>query len=239
MTTEAARRKDVLDDSEATLRQVQGVLSELGAEDRSQEARVERVVSSLGDAPTGLEDLVRVLMTTYGEIMNVIDSLRRSRGLLEQAAMERLKTTHQKLAEVSSATEMAATGMLDGLDRALVLVDELETATEPEDSAPGDAPALRGELREELHSLISLLQFQDITAQQLGYAGGVLQDIEERMVQLSRIFDLRGLGVEGDGADPDHPAHAEAVASEQSVCDPEASFFAAGDRQAVADEIFK
>ena len=50
--------------------------------------------------------------------MNVIDSLRKSRGLLEQAAMERLKSTHERLAEVSSATEMAATGMLDGLDRA-------------------------------------------------------------------------------------------------------------------------
>ena len=62
--------------------------------------------------------------------MNIVSSLRESRGLLEKQAMERLSSTHQRLAEVSSATEMAATGMLDGLDRSLVLVDHLEAEDE-------------------------------------------------------------------------------------------------------------
>jgi hypothetical protein len=235
MSADAARRQDVLSDSEATLRQVQGVLSELGTHDPAADARVDRVVNDLERKPAGLRDLVQILMSTYGEIMNVIDSLRRSRGLLEQAAMERLKSTHQKLAEVSSATEMAATGMLDGLDRALVLVDHLESAADP--AATNDGGALRDELREELHALINLLQFQDITAQQLGYAGGVLMDIEERMVELAKIFDVRGVGLEDldEGKPADHRCK---VTEARTTCDPEASHFGADSRQALADEIF-
>ncbi len=176
-------------------------------------------------------------MTTYGEIMSVIDSLRKSRGMLEQAAMERLKSTHQKLAEVSSATEMAATGMLDGLDRALVLVDHLEAADES--AEPGDGALLRGDLREELHSLINLLQFQDITAQQLGYAGAVLLDIEDRLVELARIFDLKGVGHQEVSSDEAASERDARLKDRHTACDPEASHFDAQSRQALADNIFR
>lgn len=236
MSAEAARRQEVYSDSEATLRQVQGVLADLGAPGGAESDRVERVVSGLQGRNAGLKDLVQILMTTYGEIMNVIDSLRRSRGLLEQAAMERLKSTHEKLAEVSSATEMAATGMLDGLDRALVLVDHLESASTTEGETE-ESQGLRNDLRDELHALINLLQFQDITAQQLGYAGGVLLDIEERMVELARVFDLRGLGLEEEEAEA---AERDCkVSKAATTCDPAASHFDADSRQALADEIFR
>ena len=176
--------------------------------------------------------------------MNVVDSLRSSRNLLEQAAMERLKSTHAKLAEVSSATEMAATGMLDGLDRALVLLDGMEAAAQSHEDQ--DQSTLRDDLREELHTLMNLLQFQDITAQQLGYAGGVLLDIEDRMVELARVFDLRGLGLEEEGErtdevseQPPEEGRRSRVSETHSTCDPEASHFGADSRQALADEIFK
>ena len=100
------------------------------------------------------------------------------------------------------------------------------------------APELRGELRDELHALINLLQFQDITAQQLGYAGNVLMDIEDRMVQLAEVFDLRGLSVDG-------PAPLDAVEVEPAsvavdpTFDPGASHLDADRRQALADEIFR
>ena len=236
MSAGAARRKEIYSDSQATLRQVQGVLSELGSPVAPGADKVDRVVSGLQGKHHGLRDLVEILMTTYGEIMNVIDSLRKSRGLLEQAAMERLKSTHERLAEVSSATEMAATGMLDGLDRALVLVDHLESAATGEDAAPESAE-LRNDLRDELHALMNLLQFQDITAQQLGYAGGVLLDIEERMEELARVFDLRGLGSEEDVAVVE--AKPCKVAQATTTCDPTASNFGADSRQALADEIFR
>lgn len=243
---EEVRRGAVLSDSEATLRQVEDVLNDLDGD--VQFAEVDRVITDLEERPAGLRELVKVLVRTYSEITEVIDSLRKSRGLLEQAAMERLKSTHQKLAEVSTATEMAATGMLDGLDRALVLVDHLESASVSDDTE-AQTTSLRGELRDELHQLINLLQFQDITAQQLGYASGVLLDIEERMVRLSQVFDLRGLGLEelaAVGVDPDAvdgsnvPAEgAGADAASQVICDPQASTLNAEGRQALADSIFK
>lgn len=228
---EALRRRDALQDSQATLRQVESVLAGLGPSGDGPSdhlERVERVVSTLEARRTGLRDLARVLVNTYAEITGVIDALRRSRGLLEQAAMERLQSTHQKLAEVSSATEMAATGMLDGLDRALALLDRMGRGSAEDDG-------LRDELRGELHSMMDLLQFQDITAQQLGYANGVLLDIEDRMVELSRVFDLRWLG--RDEADPS--AGTDATPTLASItCDPGATHFGAEGRQALADEIF-
>lgn len=243
MNTDDARRRELFSDSEATLRQVEGVLSDLDGDAASQSARIDRVVSGLERRPAGLRDLVEILMATYSEIMRVIDSLRESRGLLEQAAVERLKSTHKKLEEVSSATELAATGMLDGLDRALELVNHLEP--DAGGDAPRDASAseedgpLWTELREELHTLVNLLQFQDITAQQLGYAGTVLMDIEDRMTELARVFDLRGMGIEeADDGDrrEERPSRAE---PSHAACDPQASHFGADDRQALADEIFR
>ncbi len=239
MDTDDARRRSLFTDSEATLRQVEGVLSELGTAEPVDADRIDEVVSGFQRRPAGLRNLVEVLLTTYSEIMRVVDSLRESRGLLEQAAVERLQSTHRKLEEVSSATEMAATGMLDGLDRALALVTELETG----DTAPSDndsrSPQWR-ELREELHTLVNLLQFQDITAQQLGYAGSVLLDIEDRMTQLARVFDLRRMGVfDFEPADQRSPSPSPSPSASHSTCDPGASHFGAGDRQALADEIFR
>lgn len=240
MSADPAKRRGVLSDSEATLRQVQSVLYDIGATDPITAEKLERVVGELRQRPTGLRDVVQILLNVYAEIINVIDSLRRSRGLLEQAAMERLKSTHEKLAEVSSATEMAATGMLDGLDRALSLVDRMDGSAGTDGSdGSADGGELRGELRDELHSLINLLQFQDITAQQLGYAGSVLADTEERMLQLARIFDLRGVGIDDfDEVEDDAPRAESRTVQAERTCDPEASHFDSDSRQALADEIF-
>ena len=89
----------------------------------------------------------------------------------------------QKLIEISSATEMATSELLDGLDRALLLVDQLEVGP----SSSDDDADPRDDLREELHTLVTVLQFQDTTKQQLGNASTVL---EERMLRLAEVFDL-------------------------------------------------
>lgn len=236
MPADAKDRDGVLSDTEATLRQVKGVLDELGTPDDDAFAQVEEVMTELEERPTGLQDLMQILTRTYAEIVEVIESLRKSRGLLEQAAMERLQNTHRKLAEVTSATEVAATGMLDGLDRALVLVDHLEAA-EKDDGESEEKNGLRGELRDELHQLMTLLQFQDITAQQLGYASGVLLDMEERMMRLAKVFDLRGMGFK-DAASGPGPGDVCPVEEAKGTCDPEASTLGADSRQALADQIF-
>ena len=229
MSTEQGVREALLDDSEATLRQVKGVLSDFAGHGTDSSQDVGGNGIDLADPPEGLEDLVKMLVTTYSEIMEVIEALRQSRGLLEEQSMERLQQTHGKLVEVSSATEVAATGIMDGIDRALTLVDELEPDAEESES---DGAEAREQLRQELHQIMDLLQFQDITSQQLGYASSVLFDIEKRIVQVSELFNSR-IGLAGLELSSD------AAAQELSeTCDPNASTLDAEERQALADEIF-
>jgi hypothetical protein len=177
-------------------------------------------------APGAIADLPAMLLRAYSEICGVLQSLRSSRDALEQATIEKLHHTNAKLHEVSSATEVAATGMLDGLDRALAMVDELDTL-----DSSGDARAaeVRGQLRDELFQAISGLQFQDITTQQLNYASSVLVDMEQRLAEVAKAFDPSTAGIAVPSSRPTAPA----------AFDPGASLDGADERQALVDQIFK
>lgn len=204
------RRVDLLDDSRSTLRQVEEVLEELGIRETS-------VRTSMG---ISLGDLLSSMIRAHREILDLVESLQRSRGIIQKASVERLKNTSLRLQEVSSTTELAASDMLDGLDRALNLLDTLLPG------GSGAEPGAAEALRDELHGLISLLQFQDITSQQLTYASGVLDDVEGRLLRILEIFGTDR--EEGETVDWEAPATA----------DPLASVTGSEFRQALADEIF-
>ncbi|HUX34099.1 MAG TPA: hypothetical protein VMV51_09505 [Gemmatimonadaceae bacterium] len=212
---------DSLYDSEAALRLVDKALSELRDDGRTEpghDAAETRVDQS---SPIGLIGLSHILARAYAEITSVLTNLRESRALLEDAAVERLQHTSDKLREVSNATEMAATDILNRLEVAVGLVDEIEGV---EESRRHEAATT---LRDELFAMMGAMQFQDITAQQLSYASSVLVEMEERMTQLARIFDPAAFGtVAGTPTAP------------SGAFDPEASTENAEVRQAVADAIF-
>lgn len=239
MDKNALDRGDVLGDSESTLRQVSSALSGLwdGAEvDTITDSQDTDALGALATEPSDLAELLASIGRAYGEIVEVISSLQQSRGILEDAAMDRLKNTNEKLKEVSTATEMAATGIMDGIDRALAMVGNLDqmAATSEKD----DSTAVRRNLEEELHGILTLLQFQDITAQQLGYASGVLTDIEHRLVSIAQIFENSGLWAHHATAVED-PKGANGKSEHlPEDCDPDASNFDGEGRQALADEIF-
>jgi chemotaxis regulatin CheY-phosphate phosphatase CheZ len=148
--------------------------------------------------------------------------------MLQQTAVERLHHTHEKLREVSSTTENAATNMLDGVDRALRIIDRLDVESGLQ--ASENAAALRSQLREELFTMMSHLQFHDITTQQLSYTSGVLSDVERRLAQLAKAFDPRSFGVE--------LSQIAETPSAPVAFDPGATVENAQVRQALADEIF-
>lgn len=216
--------KELLYDSEATLRLVDGALADLW-DPEAREAALDAVQKTLPATGAGLEAIPDLLLHAYAEIRSVHRRLQESRSLLQQATVGKIQHTGEKLREITSATEVAATDILDGLDRSLALVDELDR----EETEKGGE--LRGKLRDELYSLMGCLQFQDITAQQIGHASSMLEEIEERIAEIARLLDPAAF-------EAARPADAGASLNRRTAFDPAATTRGARHRQALADEIF-
>lgn len=230
----AKQPSELLYDSEATLRLVDTAIQEMGELDGEQapslEQRMRTAMSQTPGNSLGLLGLSDLLARGYAEILGVLDSLRQSRHLLERAAVEKIQHTHDKLREVSNATETAATDILNGLDRANVLVDDLDAYASEHGEPDDKASNIRGSLRDELFALMGHMQFQDITSQQLTYASAVLTEMETRLANIAKVFDPAVFG----GSRPEGSAsqHIGPV-----TYDPNASTQNREERQAVADEI--
>ncbi len=219
--------EDKLLDSAVSLRLADEIARELGG--------------AASDEASTAGGSLKVLQRAYSEILNMHQALHRSRTMIEHATGDRIQSTHSKLAEVTSVTETAANNILNALDRALRHVDRLE-------QKDAEAGAIPSQIRDELHHAIGALQFQDIAAQQLGYAGAVLKDLEDRMQELAGLIDQNLLLGDVPSANADAasatPAEAPAPAGtaipavKHDVFDPGASIADRTSRQAVADEIF-
>lgn len=226
---------ELLYDSEAALRLVDGALQDIGdiGVDEAQQGALRQVPNgahaATGLAPLGLVALSDLMARGYREILGVLDSLRQSRHFLERATVDKLQHTHDKLREVSSATETAATDILNGLDRANVMIDDLD-AIAAEKGKDQRSSAIRTALRDELFTLMGHMQFQDITSQQLNYASAVLTEMEERLAAIARVFDssfVQGL----------EPLPEISVNNGPRNYDPEATTKNREERQAIADSI--
>ena len=201
---------------------------------------VDKELSSMTDvrdgiqtpAPTiptmSLAELPLILEQANNQILGVLSRLRASRAALQTTAIEKLATTHEKIREVNSATEDAAINIMDACDRATQLVDELDTIDASETPDREKASGIRSTLRDELFLMMGALQFQDITSQQLAHASAVLIEMEQRLLDVARLFD--------------HNVDASIVlptdTPDSSTFDPNATTRNAEGRQALADEIF-
>lgn len=215
----SSRAQEVLYESEATLRLVDQELT--GLHDVRDEAPTIPTIS--------LSDLPNILEQANAQILNVLARLRESRAALQTTALERLQTTHEKIREVTSATEDAAINIMDACDRATQMVDELDTIDQAETPDRGKATEIRSTLRDELFLMMGALQFQDITSQQLAHASSVLVDMEQRLLDVARLFD--------HNVDASHLlSHNDAP--DEKTYDPNATTRNAEGRQALADEIF-
>ncbi|HEU4630504.1 MAG TPA: hypothetical protein VFS08_12215 [Gemmatimonadaceae bacterium] len=234
MTTN--RALELLYDSEATLRLVDHELNELreltGADDAvgaAEQAAGPQALDPM-DGPIALAMIPSVLERANAEIVNVLGSLRQCRSALESATSEKLQITHAKIREVTSATELAATDILDGLDRAQSIIDEMDAEAAKDGEGSPRGRELRDRLRDEIFSVTGCLQFQDITTQQLAYAGSVLVEMEERLSEIARLFDPRRYGA------PELPV--PSAPPVQPTFSPDAAYRDATARQAMADQLF-
>ena len=221
----STRAQEVLYESEAALRLVDNELTGMhGVRDAA--VTPTRVIPMLS-----LSELPQILEQANTQILSVLSRLRESRVALQSNALEKLATTHEKIREVTSATEDAAINIMDACDRATQLVDELDTIDADASPDREKAGGIRANLRDELFLMMGALQFQDITSQQLSHASAVLIEMENRMLDVAKLFDQNaahvGFLTDGPLGAPDHATY-----------DPNATTLNAETRQALADEIF-
>ena len=207
--------QELLYDSEASFRLVDNAIEELSVTDADPDPK-----AALQHAMTrpGIAVLSETLFRAYAETAALLDRFRESAGVLDTSGIDKLQQMHGRLHEVSSATETATSDILDGLGRAVTLVEQLDATTPVTDDA---RHRMAASLREELSGLSNHLQFQDITSQQLVHIAALLGDTRARLAELASMF----------GTAPDGSA-----ATSNGLEDP---WSGSGENaQAVADEIF-
>ena len=190
---DAAQIKILATELETTL----GLLAELITELEGQRAswpgspRIRQLVHLLAGQPD-LAELPAVLLRAHTEISAVMGGIRVTRETIEAHAVERIRDTKDKLTSVTSTTENATLQLMNGLDRSLELISHLESQ-----AGQADAGAKFQVLRDQVSALYNLLQFQDITTQQLEGVGLALLDLEVRVGAVFAQFD-RTLGPRTD-----------------------------------------
>lgn len=207
-----SRIAEVLYDSETVLRLVDSELEELR-----------------DDPADGhpLAVLLTLMQHANSEIACVLRVLHNGRDALGEIPLREIRESLGKLTDVSTATEAAATRIMDGIDRAQGMLDTLDgLAEEPTVNGAIEEAMVRARLREELFQIVGALQFQDITSQQLGHAAQMLGDLGRRVHAITALL--------GGSC-----AAADAVVAEVSPAFAEsASIHAVGERQAAADALF-
>jgi chemotaxis regulatin CheY-phosphate phosphatase CheZ len=178
----------------------------------------------------GLSQLPAILERANSQILSVLSRLRETRTSIESTALEKLASTHERIREVTSATEDAAINIMVACDRATQMVDELDSIDSQPTPDRERALSVRVGLRDELFQMMGTLQFQDITSQQLAHASAVLIELETRLLDVARLFDA--------GVESGDMYHLEKQAPESLTYDPNATTGDSESRQALADEIF-
>lgn len=225
--------EELLYDSEASLRLVDNAINELSVAGADSQGDARGLLEHVSSQPGGFNELSRMLLTAYVQTVGILTKLSESRGVLEQAAIERLQHMDGKLHEVSCATEVATTDILDGLGRAVDLVEKMAGA---EPTGPNEQ--LAASLREELYGAMVHLQFQDITTQQLNHLSHLMLDMRERLTQVVAIFAPYAAALTATNGSSIAPDATLVDAAAVGAFDPHATVAPSADRQAIADEIF-
>ncbi len=211
MSEDGLDRDELLKDSEATLREVAGILLELR----------DPVPSSVSEktprGPPGgtevqtipREGLQEVLKKAALEVDGILAEVRGGRRTLQSTSAT---LPLGEGIQPHGTPEATRTGMLDGLDRAHSLVDQL-VPVDWEDSLPEAEHKVVGDrLREELRGLATSLHFRDIADRELAQLSGALARAEKRLSGLTRLLELFCLRGEGKGSGEAAPAQSEVQA---------------------------
>jgi hypothetical protein len=177
--------EELLYDSEASFRLVDHAIRELSASGAELDREASGFLAHVMTQPGGFAELSRTLLRAYAETAGIVGRFRETAGMLDSNGIDKLQQMHGHLQEISSATETATNSVLDGLGRAVNLVEQLDSDATLNEA---DRRRMMASLREELSGVVNQMQFQDITAQQLKHIEGQLTDMNRRITQVVKIF---------------------------------------------------
>lgn len=177
--------EELLYDSEASFRLVDHAIRELSASGAELDREASGFLAHVMTQPGGFAELSRTLLRAYAETAGIVGRFRETAGMLDSTGLDKLQQMHGHLREVSSATETATNGILDGLGRAVSLLEQIDGDASLSEA---DRHRMMASLREELSGVVNQMQFQDITAQQLKHIEGQLIDMNRRITQVVKIF---------------------------------------------------
>src|SRR5579884_1060923 len=105
--------EELLYDSEASLRLVDHAIEELSSSGADMDDETRGFLEHVMAQPGGFAELSRTLLRAYAETVGIVQRIRESCGMVDSEGIDKLQQMHGRLREVSSATEMATTDILD------------------------------------------------------------------------------------------------------------------------------
>ena len=175
---------DLLYDSVASLRLVDRAITELSASGAELDGDSLAFLQHVMSQPGGFAELSKSLLRAYAETLAIVSRLHGGSATPDLADANGTSQVHGNLQAVTSATEVAATDILDGLGRAISVVDHLDAG----DNDSARRHELVAALREELYSVVAHLQFQDIMAQRLSHVSTLLDEMRQRLLAMLTAF---------------------------------------------------
>src|SRR6185503_11160640 len=114
----------LLYDSEASLRLVDHAIEELNTSGAKLDNDARGFLEHVANQPGGFAELSKTLLRAYAETVGIVQRIRESTGMGDDAGIDKLQQMHGRLHEVSTATESATTDILDAVTRTITLVDK-------------------------------------------------------------------------------------------------------------------
>jgi hypothetical protein len=183
MGTKAAR--DLLYDSEASLRLVDRAIGDLSSDTAHSDVDLPVLRQHLEQSSGSAGDQVDALLDDYANAAAIVVRFCQNAGMLDGQIVGSLRPTPRGLRAISSRTAAATAAIVDGVARAISLVDAMDGRQGDTDEA---RHAIAASLREELHMLTDHLQDQNITAKQLDDIENLFADLRGRVAQVVSIF---------------------------------------------------
>ncbi|MFC1490053.1 protein phosphatase CheZ [Candidatus Latescibacterota bacterium] len=201
-----------------------------------EKAEISRLISSF-NAIKGYFDTTQKYMPQIARLVVFIeeiiplfdtiqDNLKQSSSLIPKAS--------ERLGKVTSATEMAATEVMDIVDNVIerlgkmsasVEVIEGNLPTESADVIKKNTDLIREEIdgsQDDLFSIMNALQFQDITTQQINGIGDTIERVHVKIIELLSGFQEEGISlvdVKKSAFDPNAEFDFERSAESQKMAD--------------------